>query len=116
CALRVPLAAIPLERDEGEYAYIAQRWLAGEVPYKDSFDQKPPGVFVAYVLIFKCFGTSPAAIHWGMQVYTLATITVLFVLARKLFSAAAGVAAAAFCAVLTSDQSLLGNAANTEVF
>src|SRR5262249_42370580 len=45
--LRWPIAAIPLERDEGEYAYIAQRWLAGEVPYKGSFDQKPPGVFAA---------------------------------------------------------------------
>ncbi len=38
--LRAGIVSIPLERDEGEYAYIAQRWLAGDVPYRDAFDQK----------------------------------------------------------------------------
>src|SRR5438105_4217292 len=51
CLMRWPVAAIPLERDEGEYAYIGQRWLLGGVPYRDSFDQKPPGTFMAYALI-----------------------------------------------------------------
>ena len=46
-ALRTPLLAVPLERDEGEYAYIAQRMLAAELPYRDAFDQKPPGVFAS---------------------------------------------------------------------
>jgi hypothetical protein len=44
-AIRAPFLSVPLERDEGEYAYIAQRMLEGEVPYRDAFDQKPPGVF-----------------------------------------------------------------------
>src|SRR5262245_23897843 len=55
---------VPLERDEGEYAYIAQRMLQdGEVPYRDNFNQKPPGVFVAYLLPIGLFGKSIAAIH-----------------------------------------------------
>lgn len=114
--LRWPVASIPLERDEGEYAYIAQRWLLGEVPYKASFDQKPPGAFVAYALIQRLAAESPAAIHWGAQVYTLMTIGLAFLLGRKLFGGPAGFAAGAFCAFLTVDHSLLGNAANAEIF
>jgi 4-amino-4-deoxy-L-arabinose transferase-like glycosyltransferase len=114
--LRFPIAAIPLERDEGEYAYIAQRWLQGDLPYRDSFDQKPPGVHVMYVLIESLCGTTPAAIHWGAQIYTLGTLAVLFLLGRRLASPAAGLAAAAFAAFMTTDPSVLGNAANTEVF
>ena len=65
--LRVPVAAMPLERDEGEYAYIAQQWLQGGLPYRDSFDQKPPGVHLMYVLIEALGGTTPAAIHWACR-------------------------------------------------
>jgi 4-amino-4-deoxy-L-arabinose transferase-like glycosyltransferase len=116
CALRAPIAAMPLERDEGEYAYIAQRWLLGEVPYKSAFDQKPPGAFVAYLVFERLLGTSPAALHWGTQIYTLGTLAVLFFLGRRMFSPLVGFLAALFAAFLTADQGVLGNAANTEIF
>jgi hypothetical protein len=116
CLIRTPLAAVPLERDEGEYAYIAQRWLLGEVPYKEAFDQKPPGVFIAYAVILRLIGASPAAIHWGAQLYTLGTLAVVYTLGRHLFSPAAAFAAALFAGFLTADLPVLGNAANTETF
>src|SRR5262245_46348928 len=116
CLLRWPIAAVPLERDEGEYAYIAQRWWLGEVPYRDSFDQKPPGVFVAYAVIQKVFGTSPAAIHWGTQVYTFGTLALIFFLGRELFGPTEGLLAALFAAYMTADLCVLGQAANTETF
>jgi len=47
-AIRAPLMDLPLERDEGGYAYIAWRMTLGETPYLDWFDQKPPGIFAAY--------------------------------------------------------------------
>jgi MFS family permease len=114
--VRYPIADIPLERDEGEYAYIAQRWLAGEVPYKESFDQKPPGTFAVYALFIATLGPSVSALHWGAQLYTLGTLTVLFFLGRRLFSATAGALAAALCAFMTTADTLFGNAANTEIF
>jgi 4-amino-4-deoxy-L-arabinose transferase-like glycosyltransferase len=114
--LRWPIADIPLERDEGEYGYVAQRWLAGEPPYRSAFDQKPPGVFAAYAVILSVFGTTPAAIHWAAQVYTLATLGLLYLTARRLFGSATGFAAALLAAYMTLDRCVLGNAANTELF
>jgi 4-amino-4-deoxy-L-arabinose transferase-like glycosyltransferase len=116
CLLRWPIAAVPLERDEGEYAYIAQRWWLGEVPYRDSFDQKPPGVFAAYAVIQKTLGTSPAAIHWGTQVYTLGTLALIYLVGRELFGATAGLVAALLAAFMTADVCVLGQSANTETF
>ena len=114
--LRFPVASLPLERDEGEYAYTAQRWMQGDLPYRDRFDQKPPAIFVAYALIQRVVGVGPAAIHWGAQLYTLGTLALLFVLGRQLSSAAAGLAAAAFGAFMTTAPGVWGNAANTELF
>lgn len=114
--LRWPVASIPLERDEGEYAYIAQHWLHGEVPYRSAFDQKPPAVFVVYAVIETFLGTSPAAIHWGMQLYTSATLVLLFFLGWRLFGPGVGMLAALAAAFLTSIPGAYGNAANTEIF
>ena len=44
--------AMPLERDEGEYAYSAWLMRTGKgVPYKDSFLQKPPMIIYTYALM-----------------------------------------------------------------
>ena len=114
--LRAPIATIPLERDEGEYAYTAQRWLQGDLPYRDAFDQKPPGIFVVYALIEQVGGGGPTALHWGAQFYTLGTLAVLWLLGRRMSSAASGLAAAAFAAFMTTAPGVWGNAANTELF
>lgn len=114
--LRAPIAHIPLDRDEGEYAYIAQRRLVGEIPYKTSFDQKPPGTFVMYELIERYVGTSPAAIHWATQIYTLGTLILVFLLGEKLFSGFTGALAAVLLALMMADPSVVGNSSNTETF
>jgi 4-amino-4-deoxy-L-arabinose transferase-like glycosyltransferase len=115
-AVRAPLASIPLERDEGQYAYIAWRWLDGALPYVDSFDQKPPGVYAAYAAILGSFGFTPRALHWGAQVYGLATLAALAALTGRFAGVRAGAAAAAIASVALADPAFLGSAANTETF
>lgn len=110
--LRWPSVAIPLERDEGGYAYIAQRWARGEVPYQSAFDQKFPGVYAAY----RFLGSTPESIHWRSGFYHLGTLALVFFLGRRLISLEAGAIAAALCALMAVDPSLAGNAANTEIF
>ncbi len=114
--LRFQVVDIPLERDEGEYAYIAQRWLGGAIPYQDTFDQKPPAIFAVYAIIFRTLGTSIAAIHWGAHVYVLLTMISIFLLSKLLFNQRVGIIATLFSGILLIDPSLLANAANTELF
>ncbi|MFQ5416152.1 MAG: ArnT family glycosyltransferase [Myxococcota bacterium] len=114
--LRVPLLPVPLERDEGEYAYIAQRMQAGDVPYRDVFDQKPPGVFVAYLVAFAAFGETSEGIHLFLHVWSAATAALLFALVRRLAGSLSGAFAALIFAVASADPRLTANAANTEIF
>src|SRR5882762_9918391 len=65
-AVRVRLRDMPLERDEGEYAYAGQLILQGVPPYKEAYNMKLPGTYAAYALIMAVFGRSPAGIHLGL--------------------------------------------------
>src|SRR5690348_4867189 len=47
--MRLPALRLPLERDEGAYAYIANLWLHGGLPYRDVFDHKPPLLYLLYM-------------------------------------------------------------------
>jgi len=114
--LRWRCVNIPLERDEGEYAYIAQRMLVGEVPYRDIFDQKPPGVFFVYLVPVAVFGDSVAAIHITMYLWTAATAAVLFLVTRRVAGESAAAWSVLIFALLTIDPSWQATAANTEQF
>jgi hypothetical protein len=114
--VRVPLFSVPLERDEGEYAYIAQRMLEGEVPYRDAFDQKPPGTFFVYALAISLLGPSIEGIHGFLHVWTAATAVLLFGCVRRRGGPLAAAFAVLLFAVLSANPKLTGNAANTELF
>ena len=115
-ALRAPLWDLPLERDEGEYAYIAWRMSEGELPYRDWFDQKPPGVFLAYRLALALPADPLIAIRGVAAVFSAASALALFFCVRGLLGTAAGVAAALLLAFLSADPMLQGPIANTELF
>src|SRR5437870_13560471 len=55
-AIRIRLLAIPLERDEGEYAYAGQLMLQGIAPYKLAYNMKFPGTYAAYAVMMSIFG------------------------------------------------------------
>src|SRR5262245_51492220 len=112
--LRIPYVALPLERDEGEYAYVAWRMLEGDAPYRDAFDQKPPGVFAVYAALIALGQGSPAAIHLLLYAWTALCAVLLHRLVREMAGGlAAGFAALAFAA-LANDPRLTATAANTE--
>ena len=113
-AVRAPLLSVPLERDEGGYAYIAQRMLAGEVPYRDVFDQKPPGVFVAYLLAFAVAGPTALGIHLFLHLWTAAAAAVLYGLVRRLAGGVAAGFALLVFSLTSADPQVLGHTANTE--
>ena len=114
--VRVPLISVPLERDEGEYAYIAQRLLEGEVPYRDAFDQKPPATFFVYAAALRLFGPSVEGIHLFLHAWTAVTALALFGCVRRRGGPLAAAFAALLFSVLSANPKLTGNAANTELF
>src|SRR5947209_15796539 len=92
--VRVRLREMPLERDEGEYAYAGQLILQGIPPYKEVYNMKLPGTYAAYAVIMAILGQSPSAIHLGLALVNAASIVLMFLLGRQLLDEAAGVVAA----------------------
>lgn len=49
-ALGASFLYAPLGRDQGAFIYIGREWLHGRLPYRDSFDMKPPAIHALYAL------------------------------------------------------------------
>jgi len=99
--VKLHLLAMPLERDEGEYAYIAQLLMHGSPLYLNAFSAKLPGIYLFYAIIMTLFGQSSYGIHLGLLVLNAASTMLVFLLARRLLDTHAGVIAAAVFALLT---------------
>jgi hypothetical protein len=54
--VRTRLLDLPLERDEGEYAYMGQLLLQGIPPYSEAYNMKFPGTNLMYAGIMALFG------------------------------------------------------------
>jgi len=106
--VRLRVADVPLERDEGEYAYAGQLILQGIPPYQLAYNMKFPGTYYAYSLIMALFGQTAWGIHIGLLFVNAATTIVLFFLGRRVIGTfGAAIAAAAF-AVLSLDRWTMG--------
>ncbi len=114
--VRIHLLGIPLERDEGEYAYGGQLLLHGIPPYKLIYSMKYPGIYAAYALIMAVFGQTIVGIHLGFMLVNAFTIVLIFLLGKRVFSSAAGVAAAAAYALLSIGRGVLGLQAHATHF
>jgi 4-amino-4-deoxy-L-arabinose transferase-like glycosyltransferase len=115
-AIRAPLVDLPLERDEGGYAYIAWRMTLGEMPYLDWFDQKPPGVHAVYRLAVSFADNVTVAIRVLAAVFSAVSSIALFYLVRALLGVRVGLMSALLLAFLSADPMIQGSIANTELF
>ena len=115
-AIRLRLLQIPLERDEGEYAYAGQLMLQGTPPYQIAFNMKFPGTYAAYAAIMAIFGQSVGGIHMGFLLLNAGTIVMVYLLGKRLFTTLAGVAAAAAYGVLSISTGVLGTQAHATHF
>ena len=115
-AVRLRLLEVPLDRDEGEYAYFGQLLLEGVPPYAAAYNLKAPGIYGVYALILAAFGQTTTGIRLGLIVVTSATTVLTYLLARRLVGLAAGLVAAAVYAVQALNPKVLGLAAYAEHF
>src|SRR5262249_56822152 len=89
-AIRLRLLDVPLDRDEGEYAYFGQLLLGGVPPYALAYNLKLPGIYGVYALVLALFGQTPAAIRIGLIVGTSATTAVMYLRGARLAGPAVG--------------------------
>lgn len=115
-AIRFRLLNVPLERDEGEYAYAGQLILQGIPPYKLAYNMKLPGIYAAYAALLAVFGQTHTAVHLGLLIVNAATVLLIYLLARRLFGTLVALASAAAFALLSLGQHVQGIFANAEHF
>ncbi|HYL78595.1 MAG TPA: glycosyltransferase family 39 protein [Bryobacteraceae bacterium] len=115
-AVRIRLLDIPLERDEGEYAYAGQLILERIPPYKIAWNMKLPGTYAAYATIMAVFGQTIAGIHLGLMLVNAATIVLLYLLGKQLFGTTAGLVACASYALISLAPGVLGTQAHATHF
>ena len=49
--VRLPSLVQPMGADQGLYAYVGDRIAAGDLPYRDAWDQKPPAIHYTYAML-----------------------------------------------------------------
>ena len=115
-ALRWRWLGVPLERDEGEYAYAGWLMLRGVPPYLGIYTMKLPGVHAVYALGQALFGTTSSAVRLLHIAVNAATIIALGGLGRRWLGPWPGVFAAALFALLSAGRPVQGPFANAEHF
>jgi hypothetical protein len=113
---RARLLDVPLERDEGEYAYMGQLLLHGVPPYSAAYNMKFPGTYLMYALNMSLFGQTIQGIHLGLLAVNCLTVLLLFFLCKKLANDFAAIIASGAYAVLSLSSSVFGFAAHATHF
>lgn len=106
--IRWRLREMPLERDEGEYAYAGQLMLQGIPPYQLAYNMKLPGTYVAYAGLMRVLGQTAAGLHLGVLLLNAGTTLILYFAARRRYGRAASLIAAASYALLSTSEAVLG--------
>ncbi len=114
--VRIRLLSTPLERDEGEYAYMGQLLLQGVPPYQEAFNMKLPGTNMIYAFFMLLFGETITAIHLGFLIVNLSSIVLLYLLTQRWFNSRTGLVAAMSFSMITLSPALLGFAAHAAHF
>ncbi len=114
--IRFRLRSMPLERDEGEYAYAGQLMLEGIPPYQLAYNMKLPGTYAAYALILAAFGQTSSGVHLGLILVNGCETLLIFVIARHLFGVIGGVVSGASYALLSTSPYVLGLAGHATHF
>ena len=114
--VRYRISGMALERDEGEFAYMAQLLLDGLPPFDFGYNMKMSGIYYVYAGIMSVFGQSKEGIHFGLAVFNLGSTVLVYFLGRRLSGNLAGVTAAAAFGLLSCLSTYLGSAAHATQF
>jgi hypothetical protein len=111
----LPDLRYPIGVDQGIYSIVGQGLLHGQLPYRDFWDLKPPGIYYIYALIVKIFGPVMWCVGVVDLLWLLAISVCIFYFARSYVGTQAATLAMVFNA---SRHSRIGynSAAQAESF
>jgi len=109
---RIQLLAIPLERDEGSFAYISHWLLRGKDLYTDMLDSKLPGLYTLYAISTTLFGYNATGVHLGLLFTNIAAGIFFFLLLREVFNQYIASISTAFLLILITAPNVNGFAAH----
>ena len=114
--IRIRLLNLPLERDEGEYAYIGQPLLKGFPPFAYVYNMKLPGVSIMYAIFMLVLGQTPSAIHFGLLLVNGFCVFLVYLLSLRLFDRNTAIICGACYTILSLSWSVLGFVAHATHF
>ena len=89
-ASRLPAVNQPFGRDQGIFACVGQNILKGSVPYRDLWDQKPPGIHFTYAFFIWLFGDSMRVMQMADLAVFVLTAFMIYAIAREISGVRAG--------------------------
>jgi hypothetical protein len=102
--VRLPSLAQPMGSDQGLYAYVGERIRHGEIPYRDAWDQKPPGIHYVYAAL-RSVSARDAIVPAADLAAAAAVAVLLWIIGTRLGGPLAG-GLSAVLFLLLSDPSL----------
>lgn len=76
-----------MSTDSGVFAYCGARMLAGDVLYRDCWDNKPPLVYLMNAFVVAVAGQNPWAVWWFQLFWTTASSAVIFAVVWRVWHA-----------------------------
>ena len=114
--LRIPSLFEPFwYGDEGIFAAVGHGMNKGQMLYSQTWDNKPPMIYIYYSLIFRLFGESMFWLRLVTAVWVTLTPLVVFDIVRRLWSDRRGILAVLVFGILASLPVIEGNLALTEI-
>jgi hypothetical protein len=114
--IRMHFLSVPLERDEGEYAYMGQLMLKGIPPYESAYNMKFPGTYAIYAIIMFFFGQTVVGIHFGFLLINLLSSILLYLFFSKIINQFVGLVTASLFSLMSLSFVFLGFAAHATHF
>ena len=111
---RVHLLNLPIDRDEGEFAYAGWRMLNGGIPYLDFYNMKMPGIYTLYALLFSLFGSTVIAIRTGLIFINLANAFLVYRLSKRWSDVRTGIYASICYLIFSIQVELQGTSTHAE--
>lgn len=100
--------------DEGIFLHGGAAWAGGELPYRDFWDHKPPGVTLFHSVPIRLFGYSLLAVRLHEVFWLAVSATIFLYLCRTHFLPGIAVVAVLFYCLLVSTKLVIRSGGLTE--